>query len=380
MEKRIEIIYDLIIKGLNIDDNLLKIYNFSDDEINIYIEEGLLKKSNNNCYIVGSVDDLYRYGIKLYLLGKIRKAKDCISVCYKLEPNNREVCLQLMNVSLKEKNYIGVARLFNIINKNDYDIHKEDNKLYGFLLGILMDQREDFVKYLRETEVEDIIIPFDRDYDNKNEQNIIRRYIYDQKYKVALKNINDLIASKKLYTTDLELLKELVSQAILKDNRFKSNIGVAIKNKNYNDVLYLLSLKSKNQYLTNKDMYIKIVCETILNIKNTKEIPNVTIYNTDSLYDAIVGNNFSLALIINEEFLKKNKHNVDTDLLHILLVDLITLIDKVELEKEINSVDKEECCFEELFDMSYEEEIAYYIKEENITIDDAKKKYGILPE
>lgn len=392
MKDKTEIIYDLIIRGIKINKELLNIYNFTDNEINKYIEDGILKREKDNTYKIASINNLYRYGIKLLLLGKIKRSKECFTICYRLEPNNREICIQLMNIALKEQNYIGAKKMFDIINQINPETHIEDNKLYAYLLGIIIDHNEEYQEILKNTDFDDLLIPNSKkEYPDRIKQNIIRRYITDQRYKMALKLTNDLIREKTIYTTELELLKELILQALKKDNKLKNNITIAIKNQDYEQILKLLSIKSKYQYLTNKEVYIQQVAKNLIEIYNTNTIPTITENDTKFLYDAIKGNNFKLAKVINDQFLEETNQDIKEDSLHILLDDLISLIQSIETEElmqkyslekntNINEKNLQNSQLNTEIDLSSEEELALYIINENITIEKAKKTIGILPE
>lgn len=388
MKDKIEIIYDLIIRGIKINKELLNIYNFSDDEINKYIEGGVLINDKNDMYKIASVNNLYRYGIKLLLLGKIKRSKDCFTICYRMDPNNREICIQLMNIALKEKNYIGVSKMFDIIKQISPENYIEDNKLYAYLLGIIMEQNSEYSEILKNTEPDELQISKNNDYPDRIKQNIIRRYITNQRYKMALRSINDLIRENRVYNTELELLKELISQTLKKDEKYKNNIKIAIKTQDYEQVLKLLAIKSQNQYLNNKEVYIQQVTKTLIDIYKTNEIPVITEHNTKFLYDAIKGNNFKLAKVINDQFLEETNQDIKEDSLHILLDDIISLIQSIEEEliKEVNpsyennpSNSFVEDTLSDI-DLSTEEELALYILNKNITIEQAKKAIGILPE
>lgn len=389
MKDKIEIIYDLIIRGIKINKELLNIYNFADDEISKYIEDGILINDKNDTYKIASVNNLYRYGIKLLLLGKIKRSKDCFTICYRMDPNNREICIQLMNIALKEKNYIGVSKMFDIIKQISPENYIEDNKLYAYLLGIIMEQNNEYSETLKNTEPDELQISKNKDYPDIIKQNIIRRYITNQRYKMALRSINDLIRENRIYNTELELLKELISQTLKKDEKYKNNIKIAIKIQDYEQVLKLLAIKSQNQYLNNKEVYIQQVTKTLIEIYKTNEIPVITEHNTKFLYDAIKGNNFKLAKVINDQFLEETNQDIKEDSLHILLDDIISLIQSIEEEELIKEADPSyennpsnsfaEDTLSDI-DLSTEEELALYILNKNITIEQAKKAIGILPE
>lgn len=387
MKNKIEIIYDLIIKGIKINKELLNIYNYTDEEINNLIKSDILKEEQDK-YTLNSINTLYRYGIKLLLLGKIKKSKDCFVTCYRLEPTNREVCLQLMNIALKEKNYIGVSKMLNIIKSLEPENHIEDNKLYTYLVGILMNHKEEYKDYLKNIDLDELLLSPNVEYPDKTTQNLIRRYINDQRYKMALKLINDLIRQKTVYITELELLKELVFQTLQKDEKLKNNIKIAIKNQDYEQVIKLLSQKSETQYLNSKEIYIQMVTQNIIQISKTDKIPVITEYSTKFLYDAIKGNNFKLAKAINDQFLEETNQDIKEDSLHILLNDIISLtqnieedelMNKIQIEQE-NTPNENNQTKPSNIDLNSEEELALYILNTNITLEQARKKIGILPE
>jgi len=158
----------------------------------------------------------------------------------------------------------------------------------------------------------------------------------------------------------------------------------------------VLNNKNKLRRLGNLEKNILLIAETILEVLNTKEAPIKTICYTDDMYEALLGNNFSLALELNCEFIEQTNGVYEEDTVNILLNKLNSLISKYdnnyfsdnnvfdEIEDIYIEDDNEEIVVDEsvLFDkyIFEVEEFAHYILNDNISLEDARIKHGLLPE
>ena len=326
-------LYDVLIKGFPPTKEILTLYNFTDEDIEELQKENIIKETETNKWIITDIDDLYKYGIYLQTINQPYKAEDCFRKCYKLEPTNRKVCLQLLLFELKRKNFVAAQKMFSLLEQIESEKYQEDNNLYLYLLGITLYNNREYQARMKNMTYKDVLIPYYQEYEHKSLQNQIRCLILNHKYPYALKLINDLKRKDLTYNVEYELLKELTINAITINKKFKLKLKQAAENKNYNKVLELLNAKSRNQNLDNAEQNIQSVTNSILEIINTNKIPQVYIQNTTFLYGAIEQKNFKLAKKLNEDFLEKTNQDPEDDILNILLNDINNLIDNITSEE-----------------------------------------------
>lgn len=378
MDKKKIKIYEILIKGFKLTKETLTIYNFTNEDIEELLKENIIKEINENEYELADVNNLYKYGVYLKLNKQENKADSCFRQCYKLEPTNRKVCLELLLFELKRNNYIAAKNMFSILEQIEPEIYKEDNNLYLYLLSIILYNNQEYKEERNKLTEKDIIIPDTKEYEYKSIHNKIRQTILNQKYPYAITLINDLKRLNIAYNVEIEIIKELTIKAINLNNNFKSKIRTSAINKKYKRILELLEAKSKNQTLGNMEINILLVTKSILEIINTNKIPPIFINKTIYLYEAINNNNFKLAKQLNIAFLEKTNQNKEEDILNILLNDIIYLIEEIEKQNK-EKVGKTNITIKNN-SLSPDEELAYYIKEDNLPFKETIKKLGILPE
>ena len=374
--KIIEELYKILIKGLPLTKEVLDIYNYTVEEITTLKNQGIIKEIAKNQYTLVSADGMYKYGVYLEISGQPKQSETCFHRCLKIDPKNRNACMHIMLIELKRKNYLAIENLFPILEKINKESHQEDNKLYQYLLGVILHYNKEYQEKMKSVEYDEVLIPNEENNPEIYKQNAIRMAIVKQKYPYAIKQLNDLIRRNIAFNIENEFLKELIIHALRVNNRFKSKLQIYALNKNYENIIKLLEDKSKNQFLGNMETYILNTTESILEIIETNEIPEVICDYSPYMYEALQGNNFRLARDINLDFIKKLNQNPKEDTLNILLDDLIERIDN--LSKKIEP--KEENIIKNTSNLTPEEELASYIKEANISIPEAVKKIGILPE
>lgn len=369
-------IYEILIKGFSLTKEILNIYKFTEEDIKSLLDGNIIKEIDNNKWELTNIDELYKYGIYLEINQQTCKSEECYRVCYKLDPTNRKVCMQLLLLELKRKNYIGVQRMFSLLENIETEKNKKDNNLILYLLGTMLYSNKDYQNRIKNITYEDVLISNDMNDGQNKIPNRIRCIILNQKYPYALNLINDLKREKLVYNVEYELLKELIISAINVTREFKFNLRKAARKQDYNQILELLDIKSRNQKLSNMEISILSVTKAIIEIVKTNKVPEIYQSKSNYLSNAIQDNNFKLAKKLNMEFLEKTNQNPNEDILNILLNDIIYLIEDINT-KEVNITKK---CSNQNDEFSADEALAYYIKEIDLTPKEAIKKLGILPE
>lgn len=396
LEKNENIIYEMIAQRIPLNNETLSFYLINKDDINELISKSIIipikentsynNTLNYNEYIIRNTSKLYQYGLKLQSDKQYQKATRCFYKCYEIKSNNREYCLRLLFAYIKEQQYQNAISLMSHIETIEPNKYHSDNFIYLYLLNMLINLEETNYQKIQNFDP-DTLISNDKKREIPQEQLKIRKAIYLNKFKYAFQLLIENMELFRDYSIESKLLKELLKQTVTKEENFKRNLMQLIKNEKYLDIIKEIDDQRKNRYLNSREMYIYLIIESIINIKNTRIIPKINITNTAYLYDAIKGNNFIKAKQLNEEYLFKTSKDVSNDPVNMLLEKINDLILEIKLEpiddeknnledtnKEIHNI--EEKNNKELL---FIEELAYYIKSKYISIDYAKKQLGIIP-
>lgn len=332
MEK-IQLLYEMIIKGLELDDYNLKSNGFSNSEITLLLQNNILKLADNNKYMLSEIEGLYNYGVKLLFERNATKADICFKKCYDIAPQNRRVCLQLLLSALKRRNYYDAVMIFSIIDKINPEENIYDNNLYLYLLSQITGLPKEYNERLSNIDFIDISENY------SDEEMKVRFSILHSKYTYAIKIINDIIRNKMVYSTEDELLKEMLAQALYIEKKFDADLLSLVKRKRYHLIISAIEGKMNKRYLTNDETYIYLLSKVILNLFETKLIVTPSIKNTDSIYDAIIGNNFKLAERLNYKFITKTNKTPEYDAVNLLLIEINRLVAFLSEAKPYRSSD-----------------------------------------
>ena len=413
-DPKISKLFEIIAKGFPLNDELLKEYHYTEEDIQELLDNNMLIKINPNEYTISLINELYQYGIKLYSTNRKMSALSCFKKCYESVTDKRELCLKILLHLIKIKNYSDALNVYDKLSILSEENNQEDSYLYLYLylLNMLTDCKEEHHQTLDEYDQDELLsrYRFQKDYE-------ISKAIILNKFKYAFKLLNDLLDYSKNLATEDAVLRELVRETVNVEEHYKSNLYNYIYNEKYEQALSLLKEKFKHRYLNSKEIYIRSLIETLLNILNTKTVPEKVAntskcYQKFALYDAIQRNDFLLAKKINRQFLDSKNKNPNTDLIDILLTKINDAILEIELSNIDNSTGivkssnnselskdtelsiknednnnieltnnglfpNQSSSFEDSSEISFAKEMAYYIKDNNISLDTARTSMGI---
>ena len=339
-DTRIELICELIIKGTPLTKTILIQNGIQESEIEEMLDEGILKPINQDLYELYSLYELYYYGVKLLSEKEIRKANICFKICHQLNPNNRLFLLQLFYKSIKLYDYKTVLERLSKLEKIEPEKHEHDNNLYLYLLNFLTTLPPEYEETIYSMDYDSILIPRDSQEYHKEEMNNIRHLIMKNKYNSALKLITKIIAEDKYSTIEQEILKELLQQVIEKYKSFKLSLLQSAKEEKYHQIYMKLSEVSKTRYLSNSEAYIYLITKAIISILKTNVIEEPTISETNCIYEAIKGNNFTLAKSINDRIAKSEHPPIENQIIDVLLNQLNELISNIKLKRQEELIQK----------------------------------------
>ena len=391
-----EMLYKILINDLELNDKNLMVYGYSSEEIYLLLEQGIIERKNNGEYKLLLVDKFRQYGVKLLKAGRRWEANKCFKKCYELAPNGKNICLQYLLAMIKKKNFKEVFKIIDSLDKIQPEKNIVNNNLYLYLLSFLTECPKEYSDRIRDLEFDDFMLPMYRGNKTENE---IRGSIIRGKFKLAYQNVNTLLLKLVDYSPKFELMRELLGQVIWAEKTYKANLLRLAKEDKYEEIICILKKRQSIRYLGNLEMYVLMIAEAIVKIMKTGVVTVPTVGYTDDMYHALIGNNYVLALEINDKFNSRFNEDKSKDIVNVLLVKLNDLILEIKSDYSTEntlgmntSLSKEKIDNKEISYLQYSnngslseldkdileaEELAYYMASENISIEDAKSSFGV---
>lgn len=321
--------YEGLIENRELTTKELNSYGFNSKDLSDLIQDGALERIKRGSYSFHSVDDLFYYGKQLIVTKEYDKAIACFEKCYKLDPTHIGVCFQLFLKNIQTKDYDGAFEYFEKFYNVDSKGYNTDSNFYLYLLNMITDIPENYKKYARFIQFEDIKVDFnDKHYDNAQVQNRIRTAALNQKFSFAIKQLNDSIKqSGRLSIQDI-ILRTLLYQAVEEQSNVKKKIISLIVAEEYIKVASYLEELDEQRGLSVADRCTLKLVRDLNTLIKTGKVPEKQIFSTDKLFDAIDGKNYELALSLSSEYLKKLNINANDNAVYILLSEITKRLSK----------------------------------------------------
>lgn len=320
-----------------------------DDYIEFTLENEILFQIDDNTYTMGNAKHLLYYGRGLIEEEEYEAANNVFDCAYDVDMTDFEINFQLFYRTLKQIKVkrSHIFRYFDVVYKGLVDSGREyDANYYVFLLGNLygtndIDKKNDANPFDRYRKIfvdleEDDILLIDGDRES-NEKNMLRKGAFSNSYHKVTTMVDKLFTGKSSLSFDEMLEKELLLKWLARKRDVNSKLAVYLKDEKILDVKILLDREDERRNLSNKNEYVLKLANSYLMIKDTGIIP-YSKYNGDNIFDAIDGNNYELALKLEEEYSKD--HNITKkSALHMMLVILNKMIktNGVEVVNETTS-------------------------------------------
>lgn len=330
-------IYDLSLTGTTITIESLLSINITSEQIKELIDNGLIYENRNGSFNITSVNNLFSYGKEQFLLGNKRTAQECFELCYRIKPKHRDTCLQLFYNAVLTRNYEEAYNfLYALENVSTNEYLRKDYKVYLYLLSQVSQVPE-----IYKTKIEDInsdpLLMLHRKPNNLQKQdNVIMRLILKGKYKFAIEKLNDFLSEDHNYAVHRIILKNLISQIIFVNDKYKSDILEKVKQKRYREIIYMLEEISSTRQLRNDEIALMNMIKTIISIYETGETPTPIENETTQVTEAILFLDYEKALSLESEFLVSKCIPLDKSPMYILLVEVNQLIKNINRLKENN--------------------------------------------
>lgn len=358
--------------------------NISKQDINDSINKGILRKENGERYVIVCHEKIYHYGSDLANKRQYDKAIKCFEKCIELKPTDRDAYLQLMLIHIERGKYSESFEVYDsILRLNDQDSIPDDNFIL-YLLSLVSNYPEKYKQRILSMEYNDILITTsNKKYSRIQEQNKVRIRVFQNRLNQAETILKYSEFEDFPNKVEKKIIQILLYRAIENDKKQTEYLLYLTKEKDYSRMISLLDKKRQKRKLSLSETFILFIAKNIIWITDNKKIPKIKVTEATTLKDALKGNNFGLALQLNKEYLQNSSNDKSKnytydkakDIVTILLVEINKLIKEVIEERKIQIQQEVDA-----FNFKRIEDIAYYIKENNINIIEAITQFSLTDE
>jgi len=318
-------LYSIIIARPRLYKETLEVNGIYSSTIEEFVNTGILKYNENSTYELTSVEGLYEYGETLIENRRYSEAIICFEKCLNIDKTHRKSLLRIFLFHLKRKEY---SKLFELLDKlYDTEEYQKENNLYLFLLNYITPCEERYIDKVRYMSSEELSLP------TQINDNTILSIIYRKKILLAQKYFKDIMIEDNNLTIEHLIIQELLNQGVSCEKELNKKLLELYALKQYDEIEILLETKRKTKSYKPYDAYILLLTTKINRMIHTNTILNVYIYDTNDISEAINGNNFELALKLNQEY-NSIRQKSENNILTLLIKEAISLV------KSINQEDK----------------------------------------
>ncbi len=329
-EENLNKLYRGVLDGIELTTKELNGFGFNSKDLNDLIGQGSIIRVKRGLYALKSVNELFYYGKQLIAQKEYDKATQCFQKCYEIDPTHTGVCFQLFLRCIQNKDYDKAFEYFDIFYNSENEFYNADSNFYLYLLSIITKLPENHREYAKFLKFEDFRVDFDdKRYTNIHLQNKIRLSALNQRFTLAIKQLNEAIQEKGNLSVQDIIIKTLLSQAIEIQIQNRNNVINLIKQKKYEDIIEFYKKMESSHHLSISDNYTFILTNELLNIIQTKNIPEKQIFSTTSIFEAIDGKNYELALSLATDRNQKYSVNKDDNAISLLLDEIINRCKKL---------------------------------------------------
>lgn len=279
------------------------------------IDDGILKRVKRGQYELCNVHKLFLYG-KQFERDDNDKYFEVLTKCVELDPNYGYGFFNLFLYALRKKDY---NSSFNYLVKlmELGDTYKNDYNLYLLLLSRIIELPQEYQEKVSKLSVFDISVSNgDKRFKNCNIENAIRKAFFDEDYENASRMLNQFNTGGAPKVVYFQFLKKFIVKEKNEPRTF--SCLEAAKNHDYLSMKqYIESLGS----LQNKNRYLLKLINSYFAIRDTGLIPEVTLYDSSSLYVMLDSNDYEAAF----DYVQNNS-NKEKEPFYYLLGDILELI------------------------------------------------------
>ena len=213
--EKLEGLCDLIIDNNELTLSSLHNIGFNQYELRELIEREIIKFIEKGIYAFVDINKLYYYGKDFLSIRKIPEAVRLFYKCYKINPRHVKSCFQLFYSSIKKGQYYESLEYFEVFFSDGDSFIKTDSNLYLYLLSLIIEVPEKYKKHLLTLNYEALKIkPDDIRVKNLELENVVRKYIFENKFNEALEKLADDANSNELLPLQRTIAVNLLRQVI----------------------------------------------------------------------------------------------------------------------------------------------------------------------
>lgn len=299
-------------------ENTEKVGVASEDLIRLKFQ-GILVE-NNGTYNFRNAGYVYSYGRKLLTEGRFERALRTFKKCLEINPNHVGANYCLFYECIKNRDYSNAIKHLIILFEHSDEKYKTDYNFYFFLLSNITKLPEDYDLYVRYLRFEDVKKDI---YDESKAEEIefineMRRLAMNRRFNDAFKIFLDNRGIGRKANIECNLINDTVTI----QNNLMSRLKERLFNKDYSAVIQTLEEIKSIRRLGKGEKYTLSLSKTLLRIRKFGFVPESKVTLTQNIFEAIDGENYSLALTL------AKKSNIKDNFFEIILNDII---------KEINN-------------------------------------------
>lgn len=330
-EENLNKLYKSVVEGIELTTKVLNNFGFNSKDLNDLIEQGNIIRVKRGLYAIKSVDGLFCYGKHLIAQKEHDKATQCFEKCFQIDPTHTGVCFQLFLRCIQDMDYEKAFEYFDKFYISENEFYNADSNFYLYLLSMITELPEKYrvsAKYLK---FEDFRVNYkDKRYANIHLHNKIRSYSLNQRFTLAAQQLNESIQEKGSISLQDIMIRTLLHQAIEVQNKNRNTIINLIKEKKYKQIIEFYEKLLDSHQLSFSDNYTLILARDLLNIINSKKVPEKQVHSTKSVFDAIDAKNFELALSLCLATNQKFKTSTDDNAIYLLLNEIVNSIKELK--------------------------------------------------
>ena len=330
-------IYELSLTNTIITTEALSNINITEEQIRTLLENKLIYVTRNGSFNIISVNKLFSYGKSQLLRGNKRTAQECFELCHQIESKHRDTSLQLFYNAVLTRNYDEAYNLLYALENISTNEHlRKDYKIYLYLLSQVSQVPDIYKAKIKDINSNPLLMLHRKPKDLQKQDNIIMRLMLKGKYKFAIEKLNDFLSEDQNYTVHRIILKNLISQIIRVNDKYKSDLLEKVKQRRYREIVYMLEEISSTRQLRSDELSLMDLSKTIISIYETGEFPTPIENEATQVTEAIKFLDYEKALYLENEFVVSKGISPEKITIYILLVEINRLIKDIKRLKENN--------------------------------------------
>lgn len=313
-------------------------YGASDEYIEKAIENDVLRQVDDY-YVSGDVDALVEYSDVMLEKNDSKTSASIINCAYAKDFNNYNVNLRLLyrTIASQTPKKYRVYKYFTVVYDKLVECGKRyDANYYLFMIGSLFGLADGYEKLYEKfnmLEEKDILLP---DVNKETHvKNSLRKSIFGNSY-YETDRMYDIVYNQNSFDERYEdtLEKKLVLRWKETKRYINRKLSDCLSSNNIEEAKKLLDKEDDKRSLSKTNEYILRLVNSYLTIQETGIIPKVK-YEGNNAFDAIIGNNYKLALELETNHIKAKGIKKET-YLYIMLKKIVGLIDSIDVKEEKN--------------------------------------------